>query len=77
MSNKISKKDILLLWQFSLNNLEKIEIIKNQHQFIEMFLIRSMYLKKILENKKNFTNAAYDQNHDLSKIIEGILFFSK
>ncbi len=69
LSNKISKKDILLLWQFSLNNLEKIEIIKNQHQFIEMFLIRSMYLKKILENKKNFTNEAYDQNHDLSKTI--------
>ncbi len=69
LSNKISKKDILLLWQFSLNNLEKIEIIKNQHQFIEMFLIRSMYLKKILENKKNFTNDAYDQNHDLSKTI--------
>ena len=34
-----------------------------------MFLIRSMYLKKILENKKNFTNEAYDQNHDLSKTI--------
>ena len=40
-----------MLWQFTLNNLEKIDIIKNQHQFVEMFLIRSLYLKKILKNK--------------------------
>ena len=49
---KLEKKDLLLLWQFTLNNLEKIDIIKNQHQFIEMFLIRSLYLKKILNSKK-------------------------
>ncbi len=52
ISKKFLKKDLLLLWQFTLNNLEKIEIIKNQHQFIEMFLIRSLYLKKIVEPKK-------------------------
>ena len=51
ISKKIEKKDLLLLWQFTLNNLEKIDIINNQHQFIEMFLIRSLYLKKILINK--------------------------
>ena len=49
---KSPKKDLLLLWQFTLNNLEKIDIIKNQHQFIEMFLIRSLYLKKIKSRKK-------------------------
>ena len=27
LSNKIAKKDLLLLWQFTLNNLEKIDII--------------------------------------------------
>ena len=53
LNNKISKSDLLLLWQFTLNNLEKIDIVKNQTQFVEMFLIRSIYLKKILnvENK--------------------------
>ena len=52
LSKKISKDDLLMLWQFSLNNLEKIDIINNQHQFVEMFLIRSLYLKKILKDEK-------------------------
>ena len=50
LSKKLSKKDILMLWQFTLNNLGKIDYIKNQHQFVEMFLIRSLYLKEILKN---------------------------
>ncbi len=53
LSKKITKKDLLLFWQFTLNNLEKIDIIKNQHQFLEMFLVRSLYLKKFLTNQKN------------------------
>ncbi len=52
LSKKIENKDLLILWQFTLNNLDKIDIIKNQHQFVEMFLIRSMYLKKILKMEK-------------------------
>ena len=48
LSKKITRKDLLLLWQFTLNNLEKIDIIKNQNQFVEMFLIRSLYIKKII-----------------------------
>ena len=52
ISQKILKKDLLLLWQFTLNNLEKIDIVKNQNQFIEMFLIRSLYIKKILKDEK-------------------------
>ncbi len=50
LSKKLSKKDILMFWQFTLNNLGKIDYIKNQHQFVEMFLIRSLYLKEILKN---------------------------
>ena len=52
LSKKITKKDLLLLWQFTLNNLEKIDFVNNQHQFVEMFLIRSLYLKKILKAKR-------------------------
>ena len=51
LSKKIEKKDVLMLWNFTLNNLEKVNITKNQHQFVEMFLIRSLYLKKKLKDK--------------------------
>ena len=53
LSKKILKKDLLLFWQFTLNNLDKIDIIKNQYQFIEMFLIRCLHLKKILKRGEN------------------------
>ncbi len=67
LSKLIIKKDLLLLWQFTLNNLEKIDIVKNQHQFIEMFLIRSLYLKKIfIENKSTAPNKL-KENINISK----------
>ena len=53
LSKKILKKDLLLFWQFTLNNLDKIDIIKNQYQFIEMFLIRCLHLKNILKSGEN------------------------
>ncbi len=52
LSRKISNKDLLLFWQFTLINLEKINFVKNQHQFIQMFLIRSLHLKKLLTGEK-------------------------
>ena len=64
LSKKITKKDLLLLWQFTLNNLEKIDFVNNQHQFVEMFLIRSLYLKKILKSEKN--NKIDSLDYDLS-----------
>ncbi len=68
LSKIISKKDILLLWQFALNNLEKIDIIKNQHQFVEMFLIRSLFLKKILKDEKSFEVDNLKKDFNFSKI---------
>ena len=56
LSKKIENKDLLLLWQFTLNNLEKIDIVKNQYQFAEMFLIRCLYLSKIFEVKNLQSN---------------------
>ena len=67
LSKKITKKDLLLLWQFTLNNLEKIDLVKNQHQFVEMFLIRSLYLKKILKNEKNNQIDSLDYDLKLEK----------
>ena len=68
LSQKISKKDLLLLWQFTLNNLEKIEIIKNQHQFVEMFLVRLLYLKEIVLNK-NKTEEKFTKDLNINKSI--------
>ena len=72
LSKKIIRKDLLLLWQFTLNNLEKIDIIKNQYQFVEMFLIRSLYIKKILKDEKNLKLEKVKQNlnFDVTKKVE-------
>ena len=70
LSSNLDNKDILLLWQFTLDNLEKIDFVKNQYQFIEMFLIRSLYLKKI--TKKNTNLFVTESNQDI-KIDKTIL----
>ena len=67
LSQKISKKDLLLLWQFTLNNLEKIEIIKNQHQFVEMFLVRLLYLKEIVLNKNKAELEKFTKDLNIKK----------
>ena len=67
LSKKIEKKDLLMLWQFSFNNLEKIDFINNQHQFVEMFLIRSLYLKKIMQSEKNEGHKDLDKKKNITK----------
>ncbi len=69
LSDKLPKKDLLLLWQFTLNNLEKIDIINNQHQFVEMFLIRALYLKKILKAEKDHKVEEFRQDLNINKTI--------
>ena len=56
-----------MLWQFSFNNLEKIDFINNQHQFVEMFLIRSLYLKKIMQTEKNKVFKDLDKGENITK----------
>ena len=67
LSGKIENKNLLLLWQFTLDNLEKIDFIKNQHQFIEMFLIRSLYLRKIKNDKKSSDSKQVDKSSIMIK----------
>ncbi len=69
LSKKIEKKDLLLIWQFTLNNIEKIDIIKNQYQFVEMFLIRSLYLKNILKNKSDKEFLSESENYNINRNI--------
>ena len=66
ISKKILQKDLLLFWQFTITNLEKIDIVKNQHQFIEMFLIRLLHLKKILIDKKNYQSDTFEQDLNIN-----------
>jgi len=68
LSKKLSKKNMLLLWQFTLNNIEKIDVIKNQHQFVEMFLIRSLFLKKILKGDKEIEIDDLKKDLNINKI---------
>ena len=67
LNKKILKKDLLLLWQFTLNNLEKIDIINNQHQFIEMFLTRCLYIKKIINTEKKNETENSSKNLNINK----------
>ena len=67
LNKKILKKDLLLLWQFTLNNLEKIDIINNQHQFIEMFLTRCLYIKKIINTEKKNETVNSSKNLNINK----------
>ena len=67
LNKKILKKDLLLLWQFTLNNLEKIDIINNQHQFIEMFLTRCQYIKKIINSEKKNEPESSSKNLNINE----------
>ena len=67
ISKKINQKDLLLFWQFTLNNLDKIDIIKNQHQFVEMFLIRSLHLKQILKTNNSYEKISEKQTNTIEK----------
>ena len=53
----------MLFWQFTINSLEELDIVSNQHLSIEMFLIRLMHLSSIKKNsnieidiKKKYSN---------------------
>ena len=46
ISEKIDNKSLILFWQFTIQTLDELEIVSNQHLSIEMFLIRLMYIYK-------------------------------
>ena len=63
LANKVDNKTILLFWEFSVNILDEINLVSNQHLAVEMFLIRLMYLNK--ENLEEITpiNNLNDKNN--------------
>ena len=52
ISNQIQPDVLILFWQFSINSLEEIDIVSNQHLSIEMFLIRLMHLSSVKQVKQ-------------------------
>ncbi|MDB4232704.1 DNA polymerase III subunit gamma/tau [Candidatus Pelagibacter sp.] len=56
MSESISNETLILFWQFTIQTLEELDIVSNQHLSMEMFLIRLIHLKGI----KNIPNTSYE-----------------
>ena len=55
ISKGLDAKDIILFWQFTVNAIEELDIVANSNLFVEMFLVRLMYLKDFA--KENFSDS--------------------
>jgi DNA polymerase III subunit gamma/tau len=53
ISNQVDIDVLILFWQFTINFIDELDIVSNQHLSIEMFLIRLMHLSSIKLTKKN------------------------
>jgi DNA polymerase III subunit gamma/tau len=69
ISKKINNETLILFWQFTINTLEELDAVSNQHLSIEMFLIRLIHLKNIknvskttIENKDSIKNETTEEN---------------
>jgi DNA polymerase-3 subunit gamma/tau len=62
ISKNINNETLILFWQFTINTLEELDAVSNQHLSIEMFLIRLIHLKNI----KNISKSSFD-NKDSPK----------
>ena len=69
LSNLVDNKTLLVFWEFSLDVINEINLVSNQHLSVEMFLIRLLYVKK--DNFKNeisnndLNNENIDEKKDL------------
>ena len=62
LSNRVDNKTLLLFWEFSVDMINQINLISNQHIAIEMFLIRLLHLKtKFSDGVKNLKNSENNQ----------------
>ncbi len=79
LSNKIDQKALLLFWQFTIKTLEEIEIVLNQNLSIEMFLIRLIHLKEIInfDEKSKNENAIFQNDNIENKKKQDDLFDKK
>ena len=75
ITNEIDSKVFILFWQFTIQTLNELDIVSNQHLSIEMFLLRLIYLKDFkpnekIQNNKRELNIQKDDTEDVpSKIM--------
>ena len=74
ISKNINNETLILFWQFTINTLEELDIVSNQHLSMEMFLIRLIHLKTIknisINNYENKTNPSEETNQASSSKIK-------
>ena len=52
ISKELNSEDLILFWQFTIKVIDEISIVSNPNLSVEMFLIRLMYLKDFIKQKK-------------------------
>ena len=45
ISSELDSKDLILFWQFTIKAIDELDIVNDPNLYVEMFLIRLMYLK--------------------------------
>ena len=53
MANRIDSKVLILFWQFTIQALNELDIVSNQHLSIEMFLLRLIHLESLKPKNEN------------------------
>ena len=70
LSNSVDNRSLLLFWEYSVNILNEINLVSNQHLAVEMFLIRLMYLKKEVLGTPENSTLSNDGNKNKNQINE-------
>jgi DNA polymerase III subunit gamma/tau len=63
ISKNVNNEILILFWQFTINTLEELDIVSNQHLSMEMFLIRLIHLKDI----KNISVDNYEKEIEFNE----------
>ncbi len=64
ISNDINSEVLILFWQFTIQTLNELDIVSNQHLSIEMFLLRLIHLGDIKPLNKDTNNEIIENNQD-------------
>ena len=67
ISNQINNETLILFWQFTIETLEELDIVFNQHLSVEMFLIRLIHLKGAKEKNNNINEDSHKTNTDINQ----------
>ena len=63
ISNNIDNDVLILFWQFTIQTLNELDVVSNQHLSIEMFLLRLIHLKN-LKPKNNTRKEGQELNNE-------------